>query len=111
MRFLNLLGNKFFSAVLSWLMGQRVRDTLCATKAFFRKDRDAILSIKDELGPIDPFGDFELLFGAARLNLKIAELPVRYRPRTYGTTKISRFRDGWLLLKMCLRVLRRFKLP
>ena len=29
MRFLNLLGNRFFGRVLSCLLGQRISDTLC----------------------------------------------------------------------------------
>lgn len=109
MRPLNLLGNKFFSVLFSWLLGQRVRDTLCGTKVFFRRHYDRILSIRECIGTVDPFGDFELLFGASYGNLKIVEMPVRYRERTYGETKISRFRDGWRLLKLCLIVLSRLK--
>jgi hypothetical protein len=100
MRFLNLLGNKFFSTALSWLMEQPIKDSLCGTKVLYRRDYDRIAHHRSFFGDFDPFGDFDLLFGAARLNMKIVDLPIRYRARTYGDTKISRFRDGWLLLKM-----------
>ena len=100
MRFLNLLGNKFFSTALSWLLEQPIKDSLCGTKVLFREAYDRIANNRSFFGDFDPFGDFDLLFGAARLNLKIVDLPVRYRARTYGDTKISRFSHGWLLLKM-----------
>jgi hypothetical protein len=100
MRFLNLLGNKFFGAALSWLLEQPIKDSLCGTKVLFKKDYDTIAANRHYFGDFDPFGDFDLLFGAARLNMKIVDLPVRYRARTYGDTKISRFKHGWLLLRM-----------
>lgn len=102
MRFLNLLGNKFFSRVFTYLLEQRFRDTLCGTKVLYKRDYDKIVANRHYFGDFDPFGDFDLLFGAAKLNLKIVELPVRYHSRTYGETKISRFTHGWLLLKMCI---------
>lgn len=100
MRFLNLLGNKFFSAALSWLLEQPIKDSLCGTKVLYRRAYELIASHRSFFGDFDPFGDFDLLFGAARLNMRIIDLPVRYRARTYGETKISRFSHGWLLLKM-----------
>ncbi len=100
MRFLNLMGNKFFSTALSWLMEQPIKDSLCGTKVLYRRDYERIAHHRSFFGDFDPFGDFDLLFGAARLNLRIVDVPIRYRARTYGDTKISRFRDGWLLLKM-----------
>jgi SAM-dependent methyltransferase len=100
MRFLNLLGNKFFSSALSWLLEQPIKDSLCGTKVLYRRDYQRIADNRAFFGDFDPFGDFDLLFGAARLNLKIVDLPVRYRARTYGDTKISRFTNGWMLLKM-----------
>jgi len=100
MRFLNLLGNKFFSLALSWVLEQPIKDSLCGTKVLRRTDYDAIAANRKYFGEFDPFGDFDLLFGAARLNMRIVDLPVRYRARTYGDTKISRFSHGWLLLKM-----------
>ncbi len=109
MRPLNLVGNKFFSLVFSWLLGQPIRDTLCGTKAMYAADYRAIAAGRGALGDFDPFGDFDLLFGAARLNLKIADMPVRYRDRVYGTTNISRFRHGWLLLRMAAFAARRIK--
>jgi SAM-dependent methyltransferase len=100
MRFLNLLGNKFFSAALSWVLEQPIKDSLCGTKVLRRRDYEAIAANRAFFGDFDPFGDFDLLFGAARLNMRIVDLPVRYRARTYGDTKIDRFSHGWLLLKM-----------
>ena len=100
MRFLNLLGNKFFGALFSWLLGQRFRDTLCGTKMISRKDYDLIAANRSYFGEFDPFGDFDLIFGAVKQNLKVVEVPVTYRARTYGMTNISRFTHGWLLLKM-----------
>lgn len=100
MRFLNLLGNKFFSMAFSWLLNQRIKDTLCGTKVLFREDYERIVQNRSYFGDFDPFGDFDLLFGASKLNLKILEVPIRYQDRTYGTTNIHRFAHGWLLLKM-----------
>lgn len=109
MRFLNVLGNKFFSRAFTYLLGQRFKDTLCGTKALFRKDYERIAAGRRYFGDFDPFGDFDLIFGAAKLDLKIVEIPIRYRERTYGSTQISRFRHGWLLLKMCAFALRKIK--
>ena len=100
MRFLNLVGNKFFSLAFSWLLGQPIKDTLCGTKVLWRADYERIAANRAYFGDFDPFGDFDLLFGAAKLNLKLVEIPIRYRERTYGTTNIQRLRHGWLLLKM-----------
>jgi SAM-dependent methyltransferase len=109
MRFWNLLGNKFFSLAFSWLLGQSIKDTLCGTKVLSRADYDRIASNRAYFGDFDPFGDFDLLFGAARLSLRIVDLPIRYRERTYGTTNIQRWRHGWLLLRMLLFAARRLK--
>jgi SAM-dependent methyltransferase len=100
MRFLNLLGNKFFSTALSWVLEQPIKDSLCGTKVLRRDHYETIARHREFFGDFDPFGDFDLLFGAARLNMRITDLPVRYRARTYGETKIDRFSHGWLLLKM-----------
>lgn len=100
MRFLNLLGNKFFSMAFSWLLNQRIKDTLCGTKVLLRENYQRIAENRHYFGDFDPFGDFDLLFGASKLNLKILEVPIRYQERTYGTTNIHRFAHGWLLLKM-----------
>ena len=110
MRFLNLLGNKFFSVIFTWTLGQRIRDTLCGTKALLKDTYERIAANRSFFGEFDPFGDFDLLFGAAKLNLKIVEVPVRYHERTYGTTKISRFRHGLLLLRMAAVAFRKFKM-
>lgn len=109
MRILNLFGNKFFSLMFTWLLGQRFKDTLCGTKAIFRKDYERIAKNRSYFGDFDPFGDFDLIFGAAKLNLRILEIPIRYRERTYGTTNISRFRHGLLLLEMCLFAMNKLK--
>jgi len=109
MRFANLLGNKLFSWAFSWMLGQPIRDTLCGTKVLWRTDYQRIAYNRSYFGDFDPFGDFDLLFGAARLNLKIMEVPIRYRSRRYGETNISRWRHGWLLLKMVLFAARRIK--
>ena len=109
MRFLNLLGNKFFGVLFTWLLGQRFRDTLCGTKMISKKDYELIVANRSYFGDFDPFGDFDLIFGAVKQNLKIVEVPVTYRARTYGTTNISRFRHGWLLLKMSWVAFRKIK--
>lgn len=109
MRFLNLLGNRFFSVLFSYLVGQRLTDTLCGTKALSREAYARIAANRAYFGDFDPFGDFDLLLGAARLNLKITEIPVRYRSRTYGATNISRFRHGVLLLRMSWLAMRKLK--
>ncbi|HNT61487.1 MAG: Undecaprenyl-phosphate 4-deoxy-4-formamido-L-arabinose transferase [Bacteroidia bacterium] len=109
MRFANLMGNKFFSWAFSWLLGQPIRDTLCGTKVLWRTDYQRIADNRSYFGDFDPFGDFDLLFGAARLNLKIMEVPIRYRARRYGETNISRWRHGWLLLRMVVFAARRIK--
>ncbi|MBM4024781.1 MAG: glycosyltransferase [Planctomycetes bacterium] len=100
MRFLNLLGNKFFSSLFTWLLGQRFRDTLCGTKMLSRENYRLIEANRWYFGDFDPFGDFDLIFGAVKQNLKVVEVPVTYRARTYGQTNIRRFTHGWLLLKM-----------
>ena len=107
MRFLNLLGNKFFALLLTRLLGQPVKDTLCGTKVLHRSDYDRIARGRAYFGDFDPFGDFDLLFGAAKQNLKIVEVPIRYRQRIYGTTNISRFTHGWLLVQMCVEAARK----
>jgi SAM-dependent methyltransferase len=109
MRFLNLVGNKFFSLAFSWLLGQSVKDTLCGTKVMWRADYEMIAANRSYFGDFDPFGDFDLLFGSAKLNLKIVDLPIRYRERTYGTTNIQRWRHGLLLLRMVAFAARRIK--
>jgi SAM-dependent methyltransferase len=109
MRFLNLLANKTFALLFTWLLGQQVRDTLCGTKALWREDYERIAANRSYFGDFDPFGDFDLLFGASRLNLRIVDVAVRYHERTYGETNISRFRHGWLLLQMSAFAARKLK--
>lgn len=109
MRFFNFLGNKFFSLAFSWLLGQSIKDTLCGTKALSRRDYEMVAANRAYFGKLDPFGDFDLIFGAAKYNLKIVDLPVRYRERSYGETNIQRWAHGWLLLRMVLLAMRRIK--
>lgn len=110
MRFLNMLGNKVFSIIFTWLLEQPIKDTLCGTKVLFKRDYERIKANRAYFGDFDPFGDFDLLFGAARLNLKIAELPIRYRARTYGDIKIERWKHGMLLLRMSWIAVKKLKL-
>jgi glycosyltransferase involved in cell wall biosynthesis len=109
MRPLNLIGNKFFSVAFSWLLGQPIKDTLCGTKALWKADYDKIAASRSYFGDLDPFGDFDLIFGAAKLGLKMLDIPIRYRERTYGTTNIQRWSHGWLLLKMLVLAAARIK--
>jgi glycosyltransferase involved in cell wall biosynthesis len=109
MQYLNLVANKIFSIAFSWLLGQPIKDTLCGTKVLWKSEYEQIEANRSYFGDFDPFGDFDLLFGAARLNLKILDLPIRYRERTYGKTNIKRWSHGWLLLKMVVFAARRLK--
>jgi hypothetical protein len=104
-----MVGNKFFAAAFSFLLGQPLKDTLCGTKVLRRAHYEAIVSDRAYFGDFDPFGDFDLLFGAARQGLRIVELPVRYRERVYGDTNIRRWAHGWLLLRMTLFAARRIR--
>ena len=109
MQFLNLYANKTFGIIFTWLLGQPVKDTLCGTKVLSRVHYDRIAANRAYFGDFDPFGDFDLLFGAAKLNLKIADVPIRYKERTYGSTNIHRWSHGWLLLRMVLFAARKLK--
>ena len=109
MRFFNFLGNKFFSLAFSWLLSQSIKDTLCGTKVLSKRDYEVIAANRAYFGEIDPFGDFDLIFGAAKYNLKIVDLPIRYAERTYGETNIQRWSHGWLLLRMVVLAMRRLK--
>jgi hypothetical protein len=110
MRFANILGNKFFSLVFTWILGQRITDTLCGTKTLWARDYRRIAANRAYFGDFDPFGDFDLLFGAARLGLRIREIPIRYQARTYGETSISRWRNGVHLFRMALIGARKLRL-
>ncbi|OGU12894.1 MAG: hypothetical protein A2075_15565 [Geobacteraceae bacterium GWC2_58_44] len=109
MRFLNILGNVFFAKTLSWVLDVRLGDTLCGTKLLSRSDYQRMTRWREDFGDFDPFGDFELLFPAAILGLGMVDVPIRYRDRTYGSTNISRFRHGLLLLRMTLIAFFRIK--
>jgi ubiquinone/menaquinone biosynthesis C-methylase UbiE len=109
MRYFNIIGNKFFSLAFTWLFGQSIKDTLCGTKVLSRKNYEALARNRKYFGDFDPFGDFDLLLGAAKMNLKIVEMPIRYAERKYGETNIDRWRHGWLLLKMVIFAMRKIK--
>lgn len=109
MRFLNLLANKFFGVFFSWLLGQPFKDTLCGTKVLFKYHYDELAANRSYFGDFDPFGDFDLIFGATKLNLKVIEVPIRYKDRQYGTTQIQRFRHGLLLFRMCWFAMKKIK--
>jgi glycosyltransferase involved in cell wall biosynthesis len=110
MRFLNFLANRTFSWLFTWLLNQRYTDTLCGTKVLSRKNYEILYANRSYFGDFDPFGDFDLIFGATKLNLKVVEIPIRYAAREYGETQISRFRHGWLLLKMVVFAYRKLKI-
>ena len=109
MRFFNLLGNRFFSIAFSWILSQSVKDSLCGTKVLYKSDYEKIEANRKYFGDFDPFGDFDLLFGAAKLNLKITDFPIRYRERAFGETNIQRWKHGWLLLRMVVFSLHKIK--
>ena len=109
MRFFNLLGNKFFAMGFSFVLGQRYKDTLCGTKVITRRNYAQLSANRSYFGEFDPFGDFDLIFGAARMGLKIVEVPIIYRERLYGETNISRWRHGAILLAMLVFAARRIK--
>jgi hypothetical protein len=110
MRFLNFLANRTFSWLFTWLLNQRYTDTLCGTKVLTRENYQKLYASRSYFGDFDPFGDFDLIFGAAKLNLKVVEIPIRYAAREYGETQISRFRHGWMLLKMVVFAYRKLKI-
>jgi hypothetical protein len=109
MRFLNLVANRSFSILFSWLLNQRYTDTLCGTKVLRRMDYERLKQGRAYFGDFDPFGDFDIIFGASKLNLKTVEIPIRYAARVYGETQISRFRHGLLLLRMVMFAFFRIK--
>jgi ubiquinone/menaquinone biosynthesis C-methylase UbiE len=109
MRPLNFIANRFFAYLFSYLVNTRLTDTLCGTKVLLRRDYEVLARERGYFGNFDPFGDFDLIFGAAKMNLKIIETPIPYKARTFGETQISRFRDGWLLLKMVAFAYRKLK--
>jgi SAM-dependent methyltransferase len=110
MRFLNFWANRTFSVIFTWLLNQRITDTLCGTKVLTKKNYEKITANRSYFGDFDPFGDFDLIFGASKINLKFLEVPIRYGAREYGETQISRFRHGWLLLKMVIFAYKKLKI-
>lgn len=109
MRFLNMCGNKFFSLLFSWILDISIKDTLCGTKVLRKSDYQRLAANRSYFGEFDPFGDFDLIFGAVKLNLKVRDIPIRYHARNYGETQIHRWRDGWLLIRMAAFAARKLK--
>jgi hypothetical protein len=109
MRVLNYIANRAFAKIFSYLLNQRFTDTLCGTKVLTRAVYQEIVAGRSYFGDFDPFGDFDLIFGAAKQSRRIIEVPVHYKARTYGETQISRFRDGWLLIRMVLFAFKKLK--
>ncbi len=109
MRPLNVMGNKFFSSAFSWILEQPIKDTLCGTKVMFRSDYEKLAANRKFFGEFDPFGDFDLIFGSYKLNLKIIDLPITYKERKYGDTNISRFKHGFILLRMMFFAISKIK--
>ena len=109
MRPLNFIANRIFAWLFTYLLNQRFTDTLCGTKVFRRRAYEKIQAGRSYFGEFDPFGDFDLIFGASKQSLRIVEIPVHYKARTYGETQISRFRDGLLLLRMVAFAWRKLK--
>jgi glycosyltransferase involved in cell wall biosynthesis len=109
MQFANLVANKLFGISFSWLLGQRLKDTLCGTKVLWKEDYNKIVANRAYFGDFDPFGDFDLLFGAAKLNLRIVDIPIHYKERSYGETNIQRWKHGVILLKMMLVASKKLK--
>lgn len=106
---LNYLANKMFSLIFTWLFKQKITDTLCGTKALTKKDYYEIKKERYYFGDFDPFGDFDLLFGATKLNFKIIDVPVNYKERIYGKSNINRWKNGWSLLKMTVVAVKKMK--
>jgi len=110
MRILNICGNKFFSILFSYILDNPVKDTLCGTKVVWREDFEKIKKLRGSWGIKDRWGDYELIFGAAKNHLKIIDLPVHYMERTYGETKMTnRMKNGWIMLRMCMVSLLKIK--
>ncbi|MCG8363146.1 MAG: glycosyltransferase [Pseudanabaenales cyanobacterium] len=109
MPWLNTLANKIFAQLFSFLLDQPLKDTLCGTKVLWRKDYQRIAAGRSYFGDFDPFGDFDLLFGAAKLNLHLVEVPIRYQPRFYGQSNIAHVKEGLILMRMCLYASRKLK--
>jgi ubiquinone/menaquinone biosynthesis C-methylase UbiE len=109
MRFINMCGNKFFSLAFSWVLGQSIKDTLCGTKVMLKSNYLKVQNNRTYFGDFDPFGDFDMIFGASKLHMKMMDIPIRYRDRTYGDTNINRWAHGWLLIKMLFFSLNKLK--
>jgi len=108
MKLANMIGNKLFGLLFSFLLDQRIKDTLCGTKVLWRKDWLRMETNLGTWGITDLWGDYELLFGASKLNLEIVEVPVHYQERTHGVTKMTRvLSNGLRMLGICWHAWRR----
>jgi SAM-dependent methyltransferase len=111
MRTANIVGNKFFAVMFSFLLEQRIKDTLCGTKVVMRHNYAKILAAREYFGDVDRWGDYDWIFGAAKNDLRIVEIPVHYVERVAGETKMTkRFRNGLIMLRMCWVAFRKLKL-
>lgn len=97
MRTVNLFFNKMFGYMMSFITQQTLTDTLCGTKALYRSD------YKRMQWGIDRWGDFDLLFGAAKMGSKIMEVPVHYLTRQSGESKMKSLKHGIHLLIACVK--------
>ena len=103
MKFSNFIGNSIFANLFSLLFRKKITDTLCGTKIFFKKDWVKIKKNITGLGVKDLWGDFDLLIGAYKNNLKITEVPVTYHERKEDNTKMtSVFLNGIRMLSIVL---------
>jgi hypothetical protein len=110
MPFFNTIGNKFFSLAFTYILDTPIKDTLCGTKVLWRNDYEKIKKLRGSWGIDDRWGDYELIFGAAKQHLKIIDLPVHYYERVYGETKMkNRIKNGLIMLKMCKTALMKIK--
>jgi len=109
MRFLRMLGNKFFSLLFSWILGQYLKDTLCGTKVIMKSDYESLKKDRAYFGEFDKYGDFDLILGSYKQNLKIVEVPIHYRSRIYGSTNILTWKGGVILLRAALFAMRKIK--
>ena len=101
MRWANYIGNRFFAVILSILINKPISDSLCGTKVFSRKFFSLMKQNGSWDSTLDPFGDFTIIFEAANNNIKILNYPLRYYARKSGAPNISRWIDGFKLLKVC----------
>lgn len=98
MRLINFAGNVFFAFVLTLILRNIIKDSLCGSKVF---PADLLLNpIDSQIQRMDPFGDHSILLESRLRGMKIEFVKIKYRKRMHGTTNIHRFKDGMKLLRM-----------